>query len=327
MEIVENKTGNLENENAEVSGKLRNARKKGISKGAIITGIIALVILIILGIIENAGNKKEHNRQAALMENQKTSFTKELTARDSTINEWLTTANEIEKELNLIKQKENVINIGSAKTEFSVNRREQLLNDIQYLNNLLENNKKKINSLTAQLNSSGVMIKGLQVKLANLETTLKQYESDMADLKVNLSKKDGEIGQLNVKMTALDNTISEQSQKLTDQIAMINQAYIVSGTYKDLKEKGIVEKDGGFLGLGKKEFLVPNINENSFTKIDIRDTKTIPVNSRDAKLIPERPSNSYEMIHQNDGRIAYVEIKDPDLFWKTSKFTVVEIKK
>ncbi len=232
------------------------------------------------------------------MENQLTSFTKEMATRDSTINEWLTTANEIEKELNLVKQKENAINIGSTETEFSVNRKEKLLSDIKYINNLLENNRKKIASLTSQLKSSGGMIKELNTRLASLETTLKQYESDMAGLNVTLAKKDDEIGQLNVKVTALDNTISQKDQELNDQTTLMNQAYIASGTYKDLKEKGIVEKEGGFLGLGKKVILLPNLNENSFTKIDIRNTKMISVNSREAKLIPEHPSGSYEMIHE-----------------------------
>ncbi len=322
MENVENKSSSLENTYA-----LKNARKKGVSKGAITTGIIALIILIILGFIVHNNYKKEHNKQTALMENQKTTFTKQLTTRDSTINEWLTTADEIEKELNLIKQKENVITFSSAKSELTVNRRDQILNDIKYINTLLENNKKKINSLTAQLNSSGGMIKGLQAKLADLDKTVKQYESDMADLKSTLTKKDDEIGQLNVKVTDLDNTISKQNQELIDQTNIMNEAYIASGTYKDLKEKGIVDKEGGFLGLGKKEILIPSLNENLFTKIDIRNTKTIPVNSRVAKIIPERPADSYKLVHENNGAIAYVEIQNPDTFWKISKFTVVEIRK
>lgn len=327
MENIENRSDKLKDENADTSTQLRDARKKGISKGVMVTGIIALVIFFISGVIVVTGNKKENNRQAVLMENQRTSFTKELAARDSTINVWLATADEIEKELNLVKQKENSITFGSTKTEFSVNRKEKILNDIKYINNLLENNKKKINSLTAQLKRSGGMIKGLQARLESLETKLSQYESDMADLKVTLAKKDDEIGQLNSKMTALDNTISQQGKELTDQTAMINQAYIASGTFKDLKEKGIIEKEGGFLGLGKKKSLVPNPDETAFTKIDIRDTKTIQVNSREAKLIPEHPSGSYEMVHNDDGNISYVEIKDPVLFWKTSRFAVIEFEK
>jgi hypothetical protein len=53
--------------------------------------------------------------------------------------------------------------------------------------------------------------------------------------------------------------------------------------------------------------------------------KTIPVNCKNAKLITEHPSGSYEMIRENEKQIAYIAIKDPEEFWKISKYAVVEL--
>jgi len=53
------------------------------------------------------------------MEDQKISFTEQLTARDSMINDWLITFDEIEKNLSAIKQKENLLSVKTSDSEFS----------------------------------------------------------------------------------------------------------------------------------------------------------------------------------------------------------------
>ena len=106
----------------------------------------------------------------------------------------------------------------------------------------------------------------------------------------------------------------------------MHKGFVAYGTYKDLKAKGLISKEGGFLGLGKKESLIEDFDNKSFTQINITETTTIPVNSKTAKLITEHPKNSYELVRDKDNRIASIEIKDPAQFWKISKYAVVEIK-
>jgi flagellar biosynthesis chaperone FliJ len=317
----------LINENAVVTNRLKHARKEGVTKGALTTGIISLVLLIALTVMTYSMYKREQNTHLALMENQKTTFTEQLTSRDSMLNDWLVTFDQIEKNLNLIKEKEKIITVTSSGSEISNNRRDQILGDIKYINTLIDENKKKIARLTAQLKESGGAIKGLQTRIASLEESMKQYENDIAEMKTNLVTKDFEIGQLNNQMVALNDTISRKDEKISVQTGKLNQAFLASGTFKDLKEKGLVTKEGGFLGLGRKEFLVGDFSDSTFTEIDITQTKSIPVNSKKAKLITEHPSNSYELIHENDNQIAYIEIKNPEEFWKITKYAVVEIVK
>ena len=271
--------------------------------------------------------KRQQNTQLALMEDQKTTFTEQLTSRDSMINDWLLTFDQIEKNLNMIKEKEKIITVKSSDSEISKDRKDQILEDINYINTLIEENKKKIARLTAQLKESGGAIKGLQTRIASLEESMKQYENDIAEMKTTLVNKDFEIGQLNNQMVALNDTISRKDEKISVQTGKLNQAFLASGTFKDLKEKGLVTKEGGFLGLGRKEFLVGDFSDSIFTEIDITQTKSIPVNSKKAKLITEHPANSYELIHENDNQIAYIEIKNPEEFWKITKYAVVEIVK
>jgi peptidoglycan hydrolase CwlO-like protein len=327
MEKDEKSNRSLTDENTVERNKLRNAGNAGLKKGVLITAIISLIILIVAGVVGYNLHTKEHEKQMAMMEDQKYVLTKQITSRDSTINDWLLTFDQVEKDLNLIKQKENIVTLKTSESELSKDKREQVLADIKYINTLLDNNKKKMAYLSARLKDSNGTIEGLQTRMATLETTLKQYENDISALKATLEKKDFEIGQLNVRMASLDSTVFQQSERIKDQTGKLNQAFMTSGTFKELKDKGIISKEGGFLGIGKKGSLVPDLPEGLFSKIDITETKMIPVHSKDAKLITKHPSSSYTMVPEEGKKIAYIEIKDPEMFWKISKYAVVEISK
>jgi SMC interacting uncharacterized protein involved in chromosome segregation len=301
------------------------ARNEGVVKGAQIASLIALVILIAAGVIFYSMYKREQKRQVAMLEDQKTSFTELLTQRDSTINDWVLTFDEIEKNLQVIKEKEKIITMNASDREFSKDRKKQITEDINYINTLLDQNKKKIASLNEQLKKSGGTIKGLQNKITELEAAMKKSEVEISDLKTALAEKNFKIDQLNGRVDEMAVAIEQKDQTISTQTAEINKAFVTAGTFKSLKSKGLVSKEGGFLGLGKNKSLKENFPDSLFSQIDITVTKTIPVNSKNAKLLTEHPTGSYELIHQDKDKIAYIEITDPNQFWKISKYAVVEI--
>jgi hypothetical protein len=260
-----------------------------------------------------------------MLEDQKYSFTELLTQRDSTINDWVVTFDQIEKNLQSIKEKEKIITLNASDREFSKDRKQQIMEDINYINTLLDQNKKKIASLNEQLKKSGGTIRGLQTKIADLEAAMKQSEIEISDLKTALTEKNFKIEQLNTRVNDMQVSIEQKDKTISNQIAEINKAYIKAGTFKELKAKGLVAKEGGFLGLGKNKSLKENFPDSLFSQIDITVTKTIPVNSKSAKLITEHPAGSYQMIHEDKDKIAYIEITDPAQFWKISKYAVVEV--
>ncbi len=313
-------------ENAALWKKEQKAKKDGMAKGVLITAIITVVILIAGGILVNSYFKREQATHLTMLESQKTQFTEQLTSRDSVINEWVLTFDQIEKDLVMIKEKEKIINLKSEDREFSKDRKQQIIKDIEYINTLLDQNKKKIASLSAQLSKSGMTIKSLETKVAELEASIAQRETEITDLKTALTQKDFQIDQLNSKMSDMQVAITQKDETISTQTNEINKAFYVSGTYKSLKARGILNKEGGFLGLGRKESLIKNFSDSAFAKINITEMRTIPVNSKNAKLITEHPTNSYELIRDNNNKVAYIEIKDPDQFWKVSKYAVVELK-
>lgn len=305
-----------------------NARKDGIAKGVRITAIISFLILVAAGIAAWLSYSIHQEKQLALIENERTTYNEMLSVRDSTLNDWLQTFTQIETDLNALKQKENLITINNSdNVEFTSTRKEQILNDIKSISMRLDENRKKLASLSAQLKNSGREIKGLQEMIASLEVKLQEHQTQIAALNTTVNERDTEISELNILASDLRTTVTQKEELINTQVAEMNKAYLAAGSYKDLKELGIVSKDGGFLGLGRTESLVNDITDSLFSQIDISQLKYIPVNSRDARLITEHPTSSYEFVRESDDKIAHIEIKDPEQFWKISRYAVVELKK
>ncbi|MFZ2341235.1 MAG: hypothetical protein WAW07_16115 [Bacteroidales bacterium] len=327
MENKEFNDSKVKSEDIATLNRLDDARREGRSKGVLITAIISLAILLGLGLLGWSMYKKDHNAQLALMEDQRVTFTQELTQRDSTLNDWLTSFDEVEKNLRMIKEKEKLITVNSAGTEVSADKRNQIMEDIKSINTLLDENRKKIAALNSQLKKSGGTITGLQTRIAELETSMKTYENDIALLKATLDNKNFEIEQLNETMVALNDTLNMKVETINTQTYMLNQAFLVAGTYKDLRDKGLLSKEGGFLGIGRKESLTDSFTDSIFTEINITELKSIPVNSKKVRLVTEHPAGSYELVRQDEDQIASIAILNPEEFWKISKYAVVELVK
>jgi hypothetical protein len=331
MKIDENIDPKPVDANAEARKKealiRENEQKEGIKKAVLTTSIIGFIVLLVAVFIAFSLYNHDHKLLLSQMETQKNSYTEQLTSRDSSIGEWVTTFSDIEKNIAIIKEKEHIISTNSSSGELSTNKKQQILEDIKYINTLLELNKKKIASLNSQLSKSGGTIKGLQNTITGLEASVKQSESDIADLKATLLTKKFEIEQLNTDKTALQGTIVQKDEKISAQTFEMNKAFFACGTYKELKAKGLLTKEGGFIGLGKTKTLSVSFRDSSFKQIDLTVTKSFPVNSKSAKLISDHPVNSYQFIRDKDKKIESIEITDPVQFWKISKYAVVEISK
>ena len=299
----------------------QDAVKKAVKKAWTISLLIMLAILVVCYLIY----RHDHNKQVNLMQNQKTNYTGQVAARDSVINEWISTFDDIENNIAMIKEKEKLITVNSKDVELSKTKKEQILDDITAINTLLEQNKKKIAALTAQLAKSGGTIKALETKIKALEFSMQKSENEIADLKNELVGKKFEITQLNQVVSEMQDTLVSKDSVITSQTTQLNKAFYVCGTFKELKAKGLLTKEGGFIGLGRTEKIVGNFSDTTFTRIDITNTMSIPVEGKTAKLISEHPSASYEFKKEGDKKVVSLEIKDAASFWKISKYAVVEV--
>lgn len=293
--------------------------RKGLIAMAIAMGIffIVAVIAVITLIRSNITNRE----QFTILENEKTDLSQQLTARDSIVNEWVETFNQIEKDLSEVKQKENIISLKSSDPELNENKRQEVLEDIRYINSLLAENKRRINDLNAKLKNSGIKIESMDKIIADLQKSVNERNSSIDSLKMALVDREFQMAELNVKIEDMTNEIGQQKSFIDIQTGELNKAYVTTGSEKELVEKGLISKQGGFLGIGRKENI--DFSNNYFEEINILETKTIPLNADKVELKTKHPEGSYKLIEDNE-KIAYLEITDPGEFWRVSKYAVVE---
>ena len=109
---------------------------------------------------------------------------------------------------------------------------------------------------------------------------------------------------------------NETKQVVQKQDAELNTAWYVFGTSKELKEHKI---------LVKGEVLKGDYNKDYLTKIDIRTTRVIPLNTKSAKILTTHPTESYKLMKDSKGEYTLC-ISDNVAFWSISKYLVIQVK-
>ena len=252
---------------------------------------------------------------------QSDSLQKIIAQKDNEINDMMGTLNEIQEGFRLINEAENRVSL--AKEGEGANKRQQLRENMQFIQQTMAKNRELINKLKKQLRESSVKGDQLNKTLEDLVAQLEQKDQELQQLRSELDAKDIHIGQLDETIANLNTDVknlqTESNQKtetINTQDKQLNTAWFVFGTKKELKEQRIIE-DG--------KVLQANFNKNYFTKIDIRVDKEIKLYSKSAKLLTMHPQSSYTLA--KDSKDQYVlRITNPQIFWSTSKYLVVLVK-
>jgi DNA repair exonuclease SbcCD ATPase subunit len=230
--------------------------------------------------------------------------------------------NEIQENLNKIKEKENIITINkNVDGELSIDNKEQIQQDIDAIYNLMIENQKKLNNLKRKYNSSNKKIAQLQKTITLLEEQLNMKNEEISKLNEQLATLNIEVGNLQEDIANLEMDNEEKDNMIDEKDDEINTAYYVIGTKKELLENQVITKEGGFIGLGKIAKLKDKFNKDYFTKVDTRNTKEISVFSKKGNIITTHPSDSYKLI--GDDKLDKIEITNPKEFWGASKYLVI----
>lgn len=241
--------------------------------------------------------------------------------KDNEINDLMATFNEIQDAFQQINEAEKRVTISA--TGENANQKQQIMENINFISNTMKRNRELINKLREQLRESSLKGDELKKTLDNLMTQLDDKERQLKELRAELDAKNIHIAQLDETINTLSTDVSdlkqESSQKsetITSQDKELHTAWFVYGTKSELKEQGIL--DGG-------KVLQGQYNKNYFTKIDIRVQKEIKLYSRSAKVLTAHPSSSYTL-QLNADKQYVLRITNPDQFWSTSKYLVVQVK-
>jgi hypothetical protein len=252
--------------------------------------------------------------------------------RDTAENKLVNTMDEINQNLDRIREKQGLISMLNPE---NLSKKEEILTNIRLINDLIEDNKRKIEELTSQSRKLGKE-KSALVRIADqTRARIAKQEEEIASLKEQLAKESFKVADLNKRMDEMqvsnedlqaERTLLAESNAELDR--NLYKGYFTYGTYKQLNDRNIVEKKGGILGIGKKEALANAYfkNKASFTELDIRETTAIPIHGKKPRLVTMHPTGSYEWSESKDAEYSTLKIINSEDFWSTSKFLVVEVR-
>lgn len=282
--------------------------------------LIASMVLVIAA----TSCKEKEKKQIELLSKENAALRVETKAKDSTINSFFQILNEIESNLAVIKEKENVISKNTlTQTELQNDTREQINEDIKTINELMAKNKRSIQYLNSKLKESNIKITELQKMIEQTNQTIQERDAEISVLKDKLTQLNFSITVLNAKVDTLNTEKAKLTETVNQQVEAINTAWYAYGSKKELETNRIIDKTGGFLGLGKTSKLKADFNKDYFTKVDISKFNTIQLAAKKATIVTTHPSDSYKLVTNEAGAVERIDIIDANKFWSASKYLVI----
>ncbi|MBR2232691.1 MAG: hypothetical protein IJ891_10070 [Prevotella sp.] len=279
------------------------------------------LLFVALCLLAMVACKNEKPAQNLAGVSQADSLQKIIAQKDNEINDMMATLNDIQEGFRQITEAENRVTV--AQSGERADKAQQIRENIQFISQRMMQNKQLINKLQQQLRESSFKGDELKKTIETLASQMEEKEQQLQQLRAELDSKDIHISQLDETINNLNTDVSnlqqESSQKtevINTQDKQLNTAWYVFGTKSELKEQNI---------LVKGKVLQGNFNKNYFTKIDIRVDKEIKLYSKSAELLTAHPGGSYTLTR--DSKDQYVlRITNPQTFWSTSKYLVIQVK-
>jgi len=289
------------------------------------------LIIVSLALFTMIGCKnKEQDEELERLRQENAALAMESSSRDSSINSFMEALNEIEDNLSEVKQKQSSITMATkGNSEVEGTTKDRINEDILFINDLLEENKKKIASLQSKLKNSNFKISELEKLIAKMNEQILEKDMEIGQLKEQLTKLNFQITELSTSVEALKTEGAVKEKVIEQQTTKINTAYYAIGTFKELKTNNVLNKEGGFLGIRRSKVVKDDFNQDYFTTIDISKVKTIPVNGKDINFITNHAPDSYKLDTDEKKKkfVKNIIITNPERFWKASKYLVVTIDK
>lgn len=287
--------------------------------------LLALPVLLAIGCTNYKQQAQDLQKEKEALLATQQQMTNDVNYKDSTINTFVSSYDEIETSLNEITEKQKAIRQNVNNNEASANSRALIKEQIAEVKEMMEKNKNKIASLSKQLKNNKAELSKFRILVDALNEQVVTKDKEIAGLNEKVTVLTTENTQLHGNVDNLTASNTEKDKIITEKTDKLNLAYFTKGTYKSLRDKHVVAKEGGLLGIGKEKVLPPDFNRNEFTAIDITKTNKISIDSKGAQLVTNHPSDSYILNKTADKTISELVITNPEKFWASSKYLVVVV--
>lgn len=241
----------------------------------------------------------------------------QLKDKEEIISNYIKSFNEIQDNLNEIKSKENIVSLKSQNTELLKLNKDQIINDIKYIYDLLNRNRRSLIAMTKKFKELSEKNNELQKFIFNLTAQIIEQEKEIASLK-------NKFNTLKTELDLLKISEAEEKKESDYKTDELNRVYCAIGSLEGLKKEGLINEKGGLIGLGKTAEINPNLDKGMFSVLDMNKTTQIPILAKEIKLITFHPSGSF-LLEDSKLKIKKLIILDTQKFWSISKYLIIQV--
>lgn len=235
--------------------------------------------------------------------------------------------NDISAGMQSIREAEHLLSLetsGDVPSTKSKKQVEALKNDIRAVSEAINSYKEQIALLERKNKKQSVefkkLIAGLNEELEQRTLKINEIVAQLAEKDKQLAAKIKEIADLNQNVTELNKESASQKSTIAEQDQTIHEANYLVGTRKELKEAKVISRQGLFC----PPIVSSQAQNADFKSIDVRQTKSIALESKKAKVLSVHPSDSYTLEPDENGMLI-LKIQDENAFWKQTKYLVIMI--
>jgi len=284
----------------------------------------SFAFLIISTVLLSACDQREKELEQQVVELEQASAQK-----DQDIDLFISSLNNIQSNLDSIKNLEGIVTARALSGEQSTSAEEAIVEDMVLIYENMKKTRGQMETLEKKLNQSSIASAKLKKLLAQLKNDIEEKDNEIALLKEGLAQSNIYIDQLmsSVDRLALENerriqVIQEKNQALQEKESELQTGYWTVGSTKDLRAKNIIDKEGAFLGLGGVKVVSEDMNLDDLTEVNILEVTEIAIDAKKAELVTSHPKHTYEFVEQGK-KVTKLVIDDPEAFWQNSKVLVI----
>ena len=281
------------------------------------------IVAIFTALVMGCNNKEEElQQQLSKAKNEQTSLQQSIAERDKSFEEVIKAINEVYTDLESARAKEAKLVARAGGNEgppqmTNAATKQTLLQNIGEIGSALKENRKKVSGLQARIKSFRGEIASLNALIANLKQSLQEREQSIAQF-------EAKVQGLETTVAEKTKVIEEKENVIEDQRLMMTKAFYIVGTRKELKEKGVITDEGGFLWglLGSTTIMASGVDKSLFTPIDKTADKTIQVAGTIDEILPHR-SDQFFATAQPADNASSLKIVQPEKFWQDNYLVIV----
>ncbi len=289
------------------------------SEGIVKYLVVVLIAMVVISCKENAQIKRMEAQNAQLVSDYQ-ELQAEINRTQNFMDQSAQTLNQVHASLERISTRERLVAEIATNTDGALtgSTKNEIMGYLNAIDGELRRNKRRVNNLQKQINENAIQVTSLNDLIDTLKAQIQEREQRIVDF---ISGTELLVARYDV----VQKQVEEKRQIHERQKTELNAAYYIIDTKKNLKQKGIVEDKGGFLGINKVTKLKPDFSKDGFIAIDIDKMKMIEISHqrKKVKIISPHPGESYKLIEGTD-KNSFLEVTDAEEFWKV-RYLVIQI--